>query len=80
MLSFLRFGRAGLFAALGEIALIVIGILLALQIDQWSAERVDRQKELEYLQFIDDGLRGDIEQLERLIEVNDTKQKKLALM
>ena len=30
MLNFLKFGRTGFIAALGEIALIVIGILLAL--------------------------------------------------
>jgi len=80
MLNFLRFGRTGFLAALGEIALIVIGILLALQIDQWNADRVDRQKEIEYLSSIGDGLRDDIEQLEWLIEFNDSKQKDLQKM
>jgi hypothetical protein len=35
--------------ALGEIFLVVIGILLALQIDTWNTERMDRLKEREYL-------------------------------
>lgn len=80
MLNFLKFGRTGFIAALGEIALIVIGILLALQIDQWNADRVDRQKEIEYLSSIGDGLRDDIERLEWLIEFNDSKQENLQKM
>lgn len=35
--------------ALGEILLVVIGILLALQIDTWNSKRLDRLKEREYL-------------------------------
>ena len=77
MLNFLKFGRTGFLAALGEIALIVIGILLALQIDQWNADRVDRRKEAEYLSFIGDGLEEDIESLERLIAFNTMKNEKL---
>ena len=67
------FGRSKLLSALGEIALIVIGILLALQIDQWNADRIDRDKEIEYLSFIADGLREDVEELERLITFNNGK-------
>ena len=39
-----------LFYAIGEILLVVIGILIALQINNWNNHRVDRQMELEYLQ------------------------------
>jgi hypothetical protein len=35
--------------AIGEIALIVIGILIALQINNWNEWRKDRQKENQYL-------------------------------
>jgi hypothetical protein len=36
--------------AVGEILLVVIGILLALQIDTWNSANIDRRKEKEYLQ------------------------------
>jgi len=35
--------------AIGEILLVVIGILIALQINNWNAARIDRNKEQEYL-------------------------------
>jgi hypothetical protein len=35
--------------ALGEIVLVVVGILIALQINDWYQERLDRQTESEYL-------------------------------
>ena len=33
--------------AIGEIALVVIGILIALQVNNWNEERLDRSKELQ---------------------------------
>ena len=36
--------------AIGEIALVVIGILIALQINEWSQERLNRKFEREYLE------------------------------
>ncbi|MEM1404809.1 MAG: DUF6090 family protein [Pseudomonadota bacterium] len=80
MLTSLKFGRSGMLAALGEIALIVIGILLALQIDQWNADRLDRQKEIEYLSFIGDGLSEDVRALEQLIAFNQMKGDTLGSM
>ena len=77
MMKLLRFSRSNLLGALGEIALIVIGILLALQIDQWNGDRLDRQKEIEYLSFISDGLQEDVQALERLIAFNSQKSEKL---
>ena len=80
MLKYLRFGRSNVVAALGEIALIVIGILLALQIDQWNSDRLDRQREIEYLSFIRDGLQEDVQSLERLIAFNRQKNERLGQM
>lgn len=77
MLKHLNSGSSKLLSALGEISLIVIGILLALQIDQWNADRIDRDKEIEYLSFIADGLREDVKGLERLIAFNTTKSETL---
>ena len=35
--------------AVGEIILVVIGILIALQINNWNSNRIDQQKEALYL-------------------------------
>lgn len=60
--------------------MIVIGILLALQIDQWNSNRLDRQKEIEYLSFLRDGLQEDVDALNRLIAFNELKDEKLGQM
>jgi hypothetical protein len=38
--------------AIGEIVLVVIGILIALQINNWNQQRLDRKSEIKYLQAI----------------------------
>jgi len=38
--------------ALGEIALIVIGILIAIQVDSWNQNRQERQQEQQYIQSL----------------------------
>lgn len=40
--------RSYLFYAIGEIALVVIGILLALQVNNWNQERQDREASADY--------------------------------
>lgn len=44
--------RKYLLYAIGEIALVVIGILMALQINNWNEQRKDKEKEKEVLQEI----------------------------
>lgn len=41
--------RKYLLYAIGEIALVMIGILLALQVNNWNTDRVNRQQEVFYL-------------------------------
>ena len=41
--------RKYIFYALGEIALVVIGILIALQVNNWNENRKARKDELIYL-------------------------------
>ena len=48
-----------LFYAIGEIALVVIGILLALQISTWNQSRQNRQLEMEYLTRLQSDLQAD---------------------
>lgn len=38
--------------AIGEIALVMIGILLALQVNNWNNDRIQKQKEANYIEHI----------------------------
>lgn len=60
--------RKYLLYAFGEIFLVVIGILIALQVNNWNEEQKE-QKELQgYLSNISKNLERDMEQLEELLE------------
>lgn len=59
--------------AIGEILLVVIGILLALQIDAWNQERIQRKKELLYLKEIRTNLEDDLENVMHSIDFNENK-------
>ena len=56
--------------ALGEIVLVVVGILIALQINDWYQERLDRQTEREYLVSMKRDLAEDTRELREAIEGN----------
>lgn len=49
--------------AIGEIVLVVIGILIALQINNWNEKRIANNEELETLKSLVIGLEKDIEDL-----------------
>ncbi len=66
-------GRAGKFSkyllyAIGEIILVVIGILIALQFNNWNIDKAERDREVKYLKNIVLDLEKDIASLEYLIE------------
>lgn len=63
--------RKYLLYAIGEILLVVIGILIALQINTWNQERVNKSKEFEYLKGIHSDLNRQIETLNSTIEINE---------
>jgi len=52
--------------AIGEIVLVVIGILIALQINNWSENRKSKIKETAILKDFQDGLKFDITQLDSI--------------
>jgi hypothetical protein len=52
--------------ALGEIVLVIVGILIALQIDNWNSERKDRLALQNYLGSIARNMEHDLARLERL--------------
>jgi len=58
--------------AFGEILLLVIGILIALQIDDWNQQRLNRQMESEYLVSMSRDLTKDIRELRAAIEGNES--------
>jgi hypothetical protein len=56
--------------ALGEIVLVVVGILIALQINDWYQERLDRHTEREYLVSMKRDLAQDTRELRMAIDSN----------
>ena len=62
--------KRGLPSALFEIALIFIGISLALAFDNWNTERNERALEREYLQYIYTNLNNNFKQIDENIAFN----------
>ncbi|PWN07297.1 DUF6090 family protein [Rhodohalobacter mucosus] len=54
--------------AIGEILLVVTGILIALQVNNWNEERRERSTELLYLQSFKEDLDQNMAELDRVIE------------
>ena len=54
--------------AIGEIILVVIGILIALQVNNWNETRLEQKKEQIYLERLQQDLSSDLYQLDLNIE------------
>ena len=67
-----RFGRY-FFYAIGEIILVVIGILIALQVNNWNELRKQRNKELHYLANIKSDLVLNIAEIEKYIDTRNSQ-------
>ena len=61
--------------AIGEIVLVVIGILIALQVNTWNEERKDRQVELKYYYNMKNDLLADLELLDAIVDLSSSKVK-----
>jgi len=59
--------------AIGEIMLIVIGILIALSINAWNTRRIDKGLEKFYIQGIVDDIELNVDFLNRMISLDSTK-------
>jgi hypothetical protein len=57
--------------AFGEIILVVIGILLALQVNNWNEDRKVKMKEKSYLQRFQQELGLNLNEMDRLIQQSD---------
>ncbi len=69
--------RKYLFYAIGEILLVMIGILLALQVNNWSELKKERDTELEYLIGIKADLENDLPRIENRIQSTLNKISRL---
>ena len=68
--SLLDGGRTSkyLLYAIGEIALVVIGILIALQINNWNSQRIANKNEQEFLTIIIEDLLQDFQKTSELLQ------------
>jgi hypothetical protein len=69
--KFLQYSRY----AIGEIVLVVIGILIALYINNWNQERIERKKEVVYLTEIRKNLVQDTININGVLSFNVAKRK-----
>ncbi|MEM9076758.1 MAG: DUF6090 family protein [Bacteroidota bacterium] len=69
-----RFSKYLLYA-IGEIILVVIGILIALQINTWNEQKKSRRTERLYLSEIKSGLQSDSNQITDILAFNVEKVK-----
>ena len=73
--------RKYLLYAIGEIALVVIGILIALQINNWNEERKDNIREQVILKQLKDEYKSNLVQLDEKIEMRaNIVQSALSIM
>ncbi|WP_100629051.1 DUF6090 family protein [Algoriphagus formosus] len=56
--------------ALGEILLVVIGILIALQINTWNQQRIENEEELEILSGLKEEFENNLEEINFGININ----------
>lgn len=66
--------RRYLLYAIGEILLVVIGILIALQINNWNQHQIERSEEIRLLESIRVDIQQDTEQLSDIIEQATLRQ------
>lgn len=62
--------RKYVFYALGEVILVVLGILIALQVNNWNERRIADIRVAQYLQNLRETLQDDINALDNTISVN----------
>ena len=64
-----------LFYAIAEIILVVIGILIALSINNWNEDRKNNEKEIYYLNSIKSSIELSQEELERVLSESEESYK-----
>ncbi len=59
--------------AMGEIVLVVIGILIALSLNNWNEERKDQNKLVNVYRLIDNDIKNDIKDLQSIVDFYSDK-------
>ena len=72
--------RKYLFYAIGEIALVMIGILLALQVNNWNENRLQENEEAFYLQKLQQSITQDTTTYSQVIELLDSAIDNLSII
>lgn len=74
-LDLMETGKTGKYLtyALGEIILVVIGILIAFQINNWKEEKAAQKMERQYIASLVEDVKTDITNLKSAIELNGTR-------
>jgi hypothetical protein len=80
-MQLLNDGKTGKYLkyAIGEIILVMVGILLALQVNNWNQSRLDRNEEAVYLGRISEDLNWDLSYLEAEIRNAENERDSLVL-
>jgi len=65
--------RKYLLYAIGEIMLVVIGILIALQVNNWNEERKTQRSETQFIENITSDLKRDRDELRKVVDLANRK-------
>jgi len=66
--------------AIGEIVLVVIGILIALQINNWNESRKNGTKEKEYLEGIKTDLEIDVKYIDHFLPLYESRMQRFSAL
>ena len=66
--------------AIGEIVLVVIGILIALQINNWNQNRLKGEKEIQILKSFVTQFQNDVSQLDESLEFYDEASESIDII
>jgi len=69
--------RKYLLYAVGEIFLVVLGILIALQINTWNQQRIEAQKESRYISELNRDLNSQLQEIELMKERESSSLERL---
>jgi hypothetical protein len=59
--------------SIGEVIIVIIGILIAIQINSWNNDRIQAKKEVAYIEEIRKSLISDLERIEFILDFNHKK-------
>lgn len=73
-----RFSKLDISYGIGELLIVVVGVLIALGVDGWNSNRLDRIEEVEAIDRLISDLGEDLERLEAQASAIEAKEESLA--